>query len=441
MITGYTDNYSVPLSAFDTPTWVDEDHARWRLLDALIAAINDVDVPFAVATGAADAFVVTYSPAITSYSLGLIISFKANNAITGASTVNVNGLGAKAIKANGEDTELGDIPVDAYVRAIYDGTNFSLIDPKKTISGNRNIIVGVSGATANASTDFYVESSGPTYEELLGPNASTQGYMFSRPAMSYAGGIVYDHINELVVIRVGGNDVWTLDAAGEVTASNFVGTFQGNLTGNVTGSADKWTNARTLTLGTDASGNAAFDGSANFALNLTIVNDAITNAKLANMATSTLKGRVTAGTGDPEDLTTAQATTLINPFTTALKGAVPASTSANRTLYGDGTWRDVPRIIASGRFDGTTGAAISATNLSVVRNSAGDYTATLTTPHSDDNYIIIVTASGATTYSASVGNPATITTSSFNVFTLALSSAPSIALDDCDELHITVISV
>jgi hypothetical protein len=43
----------------------------------------------------------------------------------------------------------------------------------------------------------------------------------------------------------------------------------------------------------------------------TIANDAVTNAKLANMATETIKGRTTAGTGDPEDLTPAQARTVI----------------------------------------------------------------------------------------------------------------------------------
>lgn len=52
---------------------------------------------------------------------------------------------------------------------------------------------------------------------------------------------------------------------------------------------------------------AVFGGGANW----TIEPDAVTNAKIANMANGTLKGRATAGTGDPEDLTPAQAKTLL----------------------------------------------------------------------------------------------------------------------------------
>ena len=43
----------------------------------------------------------------------------------------------------------------------------------------------------------------------------------------------------------------------------------------------------------------------------TIATDAVNNTKLANVPTATFKGRTTAGTGDPEDLTVSQAKTLL----------------------------------------------------------------------------------------------------------------------------------
>ena len=44
----------------------------------------------------------------------------------------------------------------------------------------------------------------------------------------------------------------------------------------------------------------------------TINNDVVNNAKLTNMAEDTIKGRITTGTGDPEDLTASQVRTIIN---------------------------------------------------------------------------------------------------------------------------------
>jgi hypothetical protein len=65
----------------------------------------------------------------------------------------------------------------------------------------------------------------------------------------------------------------------------------------------------------------------------------IGNTKLADMATARFKGRVTAGTGVPEDLTGTQATTLLDTFTNALKGLAPASGGGTANfLRADGTW-------------------------------------------------------------------------------------------------------
>lgn len=99
-----------------------------------------------------------------------------------------------------------------------------------------------------------------------------------------------------------------------------------NLTG--TNSGDQ-----TITLTGDVTGS----GTGSFAA--TIASDAVTNAKLANVATATIKGRVTAATGDPEDLTGTQATTLLDVFTSSVKGLAPASGGGTTNyLRADGTW-------------------------------------------------------------------------------------------------------
>jgi len=74
--------------------------------------------------------------------------------------------------------------------------------------------------------------------------------------------------------------------------------------------------------------------------NPTVAAAAITNAKLANMAQSTIKGRAAgAGAGVPVDLTATQATAILDAFTSALKGLVPASGGGTvNFLRADGTW-------------------------------------------------------------------------------------------------------
>ncbi len=66
------------------------------------------------------------------------------------------------------------------------------------------------------------------------------------------------------------------------------------------------TGDQTITL----TGNVTGSGTGSFAA--TIANDAVDNTKLSNMAQSTLKGRATAFTGDPEDLSASQVRTILN---------------------------------------------------------------------------------------------------------------------------------
>ena len=83
-----------------------------------------------------------------------------------------------------------------------------------------------------------------------------------------------------------------------------------------------------------------------------LADDSVTNLKLANMAAATLKGSVAGG--DPADLTGAQATTLLDPFTAGLKGLAPASGGgAANYLRADGAWATPPA--GAGVSDGDKG--------------------------------------------------------------------------------------
>ncbi len=140
---------------------------------------------YAADAGSNDTYVITVS-GISSYTAGLMIQFKANTVNTGAATLNINSIGAIAIKKN-KDLVLndGDIKAGQIVNVIYDGTNFQLLSPVSPLlsltnsgttsknladsSTTQNIAHGlgvvprsyrVSGAVSGASTSLAISFSG-----------------------------------------------------------------------------------------------------------------------------------------------------------------------------------------------------------------------------------------------------------------------------------------
>jgi hypothetical protein len=136
-------------------------------------------------------------------------------------------------------------------------------------------------------------------------------------------------------------------------------------------SAAKWTTARSITITGDGAWTVTVDGSANVSAGLTLATvnantgtfggaktsvqvsldgkgrvtsaSAITitpdYSSIGIVPTSRFLGRVTAGTGSAEALTGTQATTLLDTFTSALKGLAPASGGGTANfLRADGTW-------------------------------------------------------------------------------------------------------
>jgi len=109
------------------------------------------------------------TPAITAYTVGQAFRFISAGANTGAVTININGLGAKAITKSGATAlSSGDIPAGAAVTIIYDGTQFQLSSGAGSSSGG-----GGGGGATGAGTDqvFYENDKLATGSYTIG-NAS-----------------------------------------------------------------------------------------------------------------------------------------------------------------------------------------------------------------------------------------------------------------------------
>ncbi len=134
-----------------------------------------------------------------------------------------------------------------------------------------------------------------------------------------------------------------------------------------------------------------------------IAEDAVTNAKLAEVNTATFKGRTTAGTGNPEDLTATQATALLNTVTTSAKGLVPTAPNlTTQFLRGDASWA-VPQRYGIFEFGGGAGLQTIAT---VLYLTAGSYEQTSTLSNNTSRRVLVPFA--CELYGAyAVGNPGT----------------------------------
>jgi photosystem II stability/assembly factor-like uncharacterized protein len=104
-----------------------------------------LQVPYGATTGSANTYAVTLDPAPSAYTDGMALAIKINVDNTGASTINVNGLGAKSIKkSNGNNVSSGNLKAGSIYTLRYNGTNFILqgeggeygtATPDKVLSG------------------------------------------------------------------------------------------------------------------------------------------------------------------------------------------------------------------------------------------------------------------------------------------------------------------
>jgi len=105
--------------------------------------------------GSADTYTASPSPAITTYTTGSEFNLKVNADNTGASTLNVSAVAAKAIKkydgaGSKLDLEAGDLQQDQYYKVIYDGNDFVVLNPQAPYISTTNM--GITATTSATGT-------------------------------------------------------------------------------------------------------------------------------------------------------------------------------------------------------------------------------------------------------------------------------------------------
>ncbi|OAK66070.1 hypothetical protein A3K87_09905 [Variovorax paradoxus] len=94
----------------------------------ILTALRTNALITATDTGAANACVLTYAPAIAALTDGMVLWFKAAAANTGATTLNVNGLGAKPIVGGGQVAlQGGEIIANGKCMVVYSTTLSSFV--------------------------------------------------------------------------------------------------------------------------------------------------------------------------------------------------------------------------------------------------------------------------------------------------------------------------
>lgn len=185
----YTLNFRFGLINYASQTWHEDEYKNWNLVDSLLQSSLDAGVPFVVATGAVNAYVATYSPAQT-LTLGLQLSFKTNAANTGAVTLNVNGAGAKAILKDGIALIAGELASGAFVRVIYDGTQFLLVEPRSISIGDASITpakLTIGHPSWDASGNVTTSGNGNVTASGTGKVIGSDVLIGAKPAFRYNG--------------------------------------------------------------------------------------------------------------------------------------------------------------------------------------------------------------------------------------------------------------
>lgn len=146
---------------------------------AAAAQIQDNALAYAADSGAADAYVIALSPAITAYATGMRIIVKigaGNTNTTPTPTINVNGVGAKTIIwPSGAALAAGDLVAGRFYEIVYNGTSFEL-------QGSGGTIAALTIDQDNNAVGLNIDSEATTADVInISPATLTTGNVIDVP--------------------------------------------------------------------------------------------------------------------------------------------------------------------------------------------------------------------------------------------------------------------
>jgi hypothetical protein len=186
--------------------------------------------PTVTSGGSANAQTLTYATAPTAYVQGMRFCFIAGFSNTGATTLNVNGLGAKSVFMDGAALGGGEIVAASIVEVVYDGTRFHMISSRPVSdfpAGSKNALMngsfeiwqrgagGSASIAASASSSVYtadrwVISTGAneasTVSQVAGLTVQSQwaAKVQKNSGQTGTGAILFEHpftLDEIVALR------------------------------------------------------------------------------------------------------------------------------------------------------------------------------------------------------------------------------------------------
>lgn len=268
-------------------TGVSDATARTHYCSAGQAQDNTFD--WLTSVSGADTITASAAIGLAAYAAGQCFRLASAGANTGAVTLNVNSLGAKAVTKNGTTALVaGDIPSGAAVEVIYDGTRFQLIRGG-AMSGANSDITSMSALT---------EISTAAGVDIHGTNTNDSA------AAGYVGEYIESSVPTASAVSAGGTTVYTVITQISLDAGDW----------DISGSVVMVNNGSTISgveagyISTDSGNNAtgAISGKTGieFYNNSSIANSGVTfpqhRVSLSGAQTLYLKGYATYSAGTPK---------------------------------------------------------------------------------------------------------------------------------------------